>query len=161
MSLYSFIEAWRKENGVTKAELAERADISYATLDNIKAGRLVKPGTAQKLALTLGCSIGDLQAAMATDEDPRRVDAEKKSVGATAGDAVAADETPPEAAPSEKPASDMLFPVEEAPAEEQEETLAEFKTRIKDMCLREFTKQNNGEKAKILIAEKLLNELLR
>lgn len=44
--------------------------------------------------------------------------------------------------------------------EKPEETLEEFKARMKDMCLRKFVEQNNGEKAKILIAEKLLNELL-
>ena len=52
---------------------------------------------------------------------------------------------------------DVMFPVETA----SEETLAEFKARMKDMCLYEFTAHGNLEEAKILIAENLLEELLK
>ena len=49
---------------------------------------------------------------------------------------------------------------EEEADDVEEETLYEFKARMKDMCLRNFVEHKDSDEAKIFIAENLLKELL-
>ena len=109
--------------------------------------RNFRKSTLQKLAELWKCSIGDIQACLAEIPNPLRKEAEKPE--GQAGVIITAKEEK-----SKKNEVDKLM------REKPEETLEEFKARMKDMCLRKFVEQNNDEKAKILIAEKLLNELL-
>ena len=118
----------------------------------------------------LKCTIGELQACLAEVPNPLREEAERQE--GTAGISITArpgkskkDEVnkvmreKSNVAPGPEPEKevDMMFPVETA----VEETLAEFKARMKDMCLYEFTAHGDLDEAKILIAENLLEELLK
>ena len=68
MSLHSFIERRRKELGMTQEQLEERSSVSHMTFIRIKAGGQIMPGTKQRLAEALQCTIGDLQAAIAEQD---------------------------------------------------------------------------------------------
>ena len=159
---------------LTRRELVDAVGSATVYAIQHDVPRNFRKSTLQKLAEMWKCSIGDIQACMAEMPHPLRKEAEKPegqagaSITAKAGKRKKDEvdklmgEKPfaPVPDPEEpEPDVDMMFPVE-APAEEPEETLEEFKARMKDMCLRKFVEQNNGEKAKILIAEKLLKELL-
>ena len=126
----------------------------------------------EKLARVLKCTIGELQACLAEVPNPLREEAERQE--GTAGISITArpgkskkDEVDkvmrekpyvaPEPEPEPEEEVDVMFPVETA----AEETLAEFKARMKDMCLYEFTAHGSLEEAKVLIAENLLEELLK
>jgi hypothetical protein len=128
----------------------------------------MKASTMEKLARVLKCTIGELQACLAEAPNPLREEAERQE--GTAGISITArpgkskkdevDKVMKEklyVAPEPEEEVDVMFPVETA----AEETLAEFKARMKDMCLYEFTAHGNLEEAKILIAENLLEELLK
>lgn len=175
MTLAEFMKKRREELGLTWNDIID-GGIANNTWCNIVNGKqlTVKPATMEKLARLLDCTKGDLQACMAETPNPLRMEAEKPEGQAGASITTKAgknkkDEvdklmrekpfTPAPDPEEPEPDVDIMFPVEE-PAEEPEETLEEFKARMKDMCLRKFVEQNNGEKAKILIAEYLLKELL-
>lgn len=51
---------WRIRCGLSQEKLAERADISRATLTRIEGNEWVRPSTAYKLSIVLGCSVDDL-----------------------------------------------------------------------------------------------------
>ena len=65
MGLWDFIQKRMEELGITQYDLEAEYGIAYATLQRIKAGKPIKEGTKQKLALALKCSIGDINAAIA------------------------------------------------------------------------------------------------
>lgn len=143
---------------LTRRELVDAVGSATVYAIQHDVPRNFRKSTMQKLAEMWKCSIGDIQACLAEMPNPLRKEAEKPE--GQAGVSITAKEIPVKKNVVEpEPEVDMMFPVE-ASAEEPEETLEEFKARMKDMCLRKFVEQNNGEKAKILIAENLLNELL-
>ena len=159
---------------LTRRELVDAVGSATVYAIQHDVPRNFRKSTLQKLAEMWKCSIGDIQACLAEMPNPLRKEAEKPegqagtSITAKAGKnkkdevdklmrekpfAPAPDPEEPE------PDVDIMFPVEE-PAEEPEETLEEFKARMKDMCLYEFSVCGNLEEAKILIAEAVLKELL-
>ena len=184
MKLSEFVKKRRAELGLTWNDIMD-GGIAHNTFSRIVNDKqlTMKASTMEKLARVLKCTIGELQACMAEAPNPLREEAERQE--GTAGINITAravkikkDEVDkvmrekPYAAPEpepdpEEPAEvfrpepeeevDVMFPVETA----SEETLAEFKARMKDMCLYEFTAHGNLEEAKILIAENLLEELLK
>lgn len=60
MGLWAFIQKRMEELGITQYDLETEFGIAYATLQRIKAGKPIKEGTKQKLALALKCSQGDI-----------------------------------------------------------------------------------------------------
>ena len=164
MTLAEFMKKRREDLGLTWNDIID-GGIANNTWCNIVNGKqlTVKPATMEKLARVLKCTIGDLQACMAETPNPLRKEAEKpegQPWASIIAKKVPAKKNTVEPDPEEpEPEVDMMFPVEE-PTEEPEETLEEFKARMKDMCLRKFAEQDIGERAKVLIAENLLKELL-
>lgn len=181
MTLAEFMKKRREELGLSWNDIID-GGIANNTWCNVVNGKqlTVKPATMERLARLLKCTIGELQACMAETPNPLRKEAEKPegqagvSITAKAGknkkDEVDKLMREKPFAPAPDPVIrrnqrwrsadvDIMFPVEE-PAEEPEETLEEFKARMKDMCLYEFSVCGNLEEAKILIAEAVLKELL-
>jgi hypothetical protein len=177
VKLSELIKKRKEELGLTWADFDD-AGIHCNTLSNLMNDKQggIKPATQEKLALVLKVDKGVLQACMAEMNPLQKVVVSKKSLAKQKhpeADTVkeVMEEKPyvaPEPEPDpEEPAEvfrpepeeevDVMFPVET----EVEETLAEFKARMKDMCLYEFTAHGNLEEAKILIAENLLEELLK
>ena len=169
MKLSEFVKKRRAELGLTWNDIMD-GGIAHNTFSRIVNDKqlTMKASTMEKLARILKCTIGELQACMAEVPNPLREEAERQE--GTAGISITArpgkskkDEVDkvmkekPYVAPEQEEEVDVMFPVETA----AEETLAEFKARMKDMCLYEFTAHGNLEEAKILIAENLLEELLK
>ena len=169
MKLSEFVKKRRAELGLTWNDIMDGgiANNTFCRIVNDKQ-LTMKASTLEKLARVLKCTIGELQACMAEVPNPLREEAERQE--GTAGISITArpgkskkDEVDkvmkekPYVAPEPEEEVDVMFPVETA----AEETLAEFKARMKDMCLYEFTAHGNLEEAKILIAENLLEELLK
>ena len=159
---------------LTRRELVDAVGSATVYAIQHDVPRNFRKNTLQKLAEMWKCSIGDIQACLAETPNPLRKEAEKPEGQAGASIATKAGkhkkdevdklmrEKPFAPAPDPEepePDVDIMFPVEE-PAEEPEETLEEFKVRMKDMCLYEFSVCGNLEEAKILIAEAVLKELL-
>ena len=169
MKLSEFVKKRRAELGLTWNDIMD-GGIAHNTFSRIVNDKqlTMKASTMEKLARVLKCTIGELQACLAEVPNPLREEAERQE--GTAGISITArpgkskkDEVDkvmkekPYVAPEPEEEVDVMFPVETA----SEETLAEFKARMKDMCLYEFTAHGNLEEAKILIAENLLEELLK
>jgi len=169
VKLSEFVKKRRAELGLTWNDIMD-GGIAHNTFSRIVNDKqlTMKASTMEKLARVLKCTIGELQACMAEVPNPLREEAERQE--GTAGISITArpgkskkDEVDkvmkekPYVAPEPEEEVDVMFPVETA----AEETLAEFKARMKDMCLYEFTAHGNLEEAKILIAENLLEELLK
>ena len=168
MKLSDFINKRLKELGRNRNWLINHGDLEWSTLSNIDKGIAIRKITQEKLAKALECSMGDIQACLAEAPSPLRKEAAKpEGIHVIGG-------KPPKAEPKPEPVEEqpdeivsvkikpeaLLIDPEELADDVEEETLYEFKARMKDMCLRKFVEQNNGEKAKILIAENLLKELL-
>ena len=171
MKLSEFVKKRRAELGLTWNDIMD-GGIAHNTFSRIVNDKqlTMKASTMEKLARVLKCTIGELQACLAEVPNPLREEAERQE--GTAGISITArpgkskkdevdkvmKEKPyvaPE--PEQEEEVDVMFPVKTDP----EETPAEFKARMKDMCLYEFTAHGNLEEAKILIAENLLEELLK
>lgn len=169
MTLAEFMKKRREELGLTWNDIID-GGIANNTWCNIVNGKqlTVKPATMERLARLLKCTIGDIQACLAEMPNPLRKEAAKpEGIHVIGG-------KPPKAEPKLEPVEEqpdeivsvkikpeaLVIDPEELADDVEEETLYEFKARMKDMCLRKFVEQNNGEKAKILIAENLLKELL-
>ena len=71
MSLWKFIESKLHELGHDQLWLADKCGFSTLTVNRIRHGGQIKNGTKQKLALALGCSIGDINAAIAERDLPQ------------------------------------------------------------------------------------------
>ena len=155
MSLWSFIQERCSVLGIPVARMAEKNNISNITLERIKKNGQIKPATKEKLARGMLCTIREIDTAIAQDEQVtpfgETVKPEQPSVMETV------DKLEKLITPEPEEEVDVMFP-EEAAAEE---TLAEFKARMKDMCLYEFIAHGSLEEAKVLIAENLLEELLK
>lgn len=159
MTLSEFVKKRKVELNLTWNDILD-GGIANNTFSNIMNGKqmTMKPGTMEKLARVLKCTIGELQACMAEVPNPLRKEAERPE--GTAGISITAkkvkikkDEVdrlmrekpyvtapdPEEPAllfrPEEEPEVDMMFPVEEV---EPKETLAEFKARLTQMLLEEM-----------------------
>jgi len=169
VKLSEFVKKRRAELGLTWNDIMD-GGIAHNTFSRIVNDKqlTMKASTMEKLARILKCTIGELQACMAEVPNPLREEAERQE--GTAGISITAgagkskkDEVDkvmkekPYVAPEPEEEVDVMFPVETA----AEETLAEFKARMKDMCLYEFTAHGSLEEAKVLIAENLLEELLK
>ena len=171
MKLSEFVKKRRAELGLTWNDIMD-GGIAHNTFSRIVNDKqlTMKASTMEKLARVLKCTIGELQACLAEVPNPLREEAERQE--GTAGISITArpgkskkDEVDkvmkekPYVAPEPEPEEevDVMFPVKTDP----EETLAEFKARMKDMCLYEFTAHGDLDEAKILIAENLLEELLK
>jgi hypothetical protein len=132
----------------------------------------MKASTMEKLARVLKCTIGELQACLAEVPNPLREEAERQE--GTAGISITArpgkskkdevdkvmKEKPyvaPEPEQEEEEEVDVMFPVKTDP----EETLAEFKARMKDICLRLFVEEEYSDNARLCIADRLLEEILK
>ena len=171
MKLSDFINKRLKELGMKRSDLINKHDLVWSTLSTIDRGGSIGNVTIEKLALALQCNRGDIQACLAEQNPLQKAVVSKKSLAKqkvidnTEDFELAAntikkvmEEKPfvtPESEPEEE--VDVMFPVKTDP----EETLAEFKARMKDMCLYEFTAHGDLDEAKILIAENLLEELLK
>ena len=175
MKLSELIKKRKEELGLTWADF-DNAGIHCNTLSNLlndKQGG-IKPATQEKLALVL--KVDRLQACIAEMNPLKKVVISKKSLAKQKhpeADTVkkVMEEKPyvaPEPAPDpEEPAEvfstemepevDIMFPVKTEPGE----TLAEFKARMKDMCLRKFAEYKDSDEAKIFIAEAVLEEILK
>ena len=169
MKLSEFVKKRRAELGLTWNDIMD-GGIAHNTFSRIVNDKqlTMKASTMEKLARILKCTIGELQACMAEVPNPLREEAERQE--GTAGISITAgagkskkDEVDkvmkekPYVAPEPEEEVDVMFPVETA----AEETLAEFKARMKDMCLRKFAEYKDSDEAKIFIAEAVLEELLK
>ena len=68
--LFEFLKKKCEEKGFFYSQLGDKADLSHNVLQGIKNGRTqLKPGTKQKLAAALGCSIGDIQDAIRRSDE--------------------------------------------------------------------------------------------
>jgi len=55
------VEAWRKEHGMTQAQLAEKADVRTATISDIESGKSRgRFDVMQRIASALGVGLDDL-----------------------------------------------------------------------------------------------------
>ena len=55
------VEAWRKEHGLTQAQLAEKADVRTATISDIESGKSRgRFDVMQRIAAALGLGLDDL-----------------------------------------------------------------------------------------------------
>jgi DNA-binding XRE family transcriptional regulator len=54
------LREWRLSRGLTQKELSEQAKVSEYTIIRVEKGEKMRPGTARKLAETLGMSVYDL-----------------------------------------------------------------------------------------------------
>ena len=165
MKLSEFINQRLKELGMKRSDLINKHDLAWSTLSTIDRGGAIGNVTIEKLALALQCNRGDIQACLAEQNPLKKAVVSKKSLAKQKqpeADTVKEimEEKPyitPEPEPEPEEDVDVLFPIETA----VEETLADFKARMKDMCLYEFTAHGSLEEAKVLIAENLLEELLK
>lgn len=118
--------------------------------------RHFRKSTLQKLAELWKCSIGDIQACLAEMPNPLRKEVEKpEGLHVIGGKPKTKTEPAPDPEPEEE--VDVMFPVETA----AEETLAEFKARMKDICLRLFVEEEYSDNARLCIADRLLEEILK
>lgn len=68
--LYKFLKKKCEEKGFVYGRLEDKADLSHSVVQAIRNGRTqLKPGTKQKLAQALGCSIGDIQDAIRRSDE--------------------------------------------------------------------------------------------
>lgn len=68
--LYKFLKKKCEEKGFVYGRLEDKADLSHSVVQAIRNGRTqLKPATKQKLAQTLGCSIGDIQDAIRRSDE--------------------------------------------------------------------------------------------
>ena len=171
MKLSEFINKRLKELGMKRSDLINKHDLVWSTLSTIDRGGSIGNVTIEKLALALQCNRGDIQACLAEQNPLQKAIVSKKSLAKQkvidntedferAANTIkkVMEEKPfvtPESEPEEE--VDVMFPVETA----AEETLAEFKARMKDMCLRKFAEYKDSDEAKIFIAEAVLEELLK
>ncbi|MBR4908833.1 MAG: hypothetical protein IKZ43_07470 [Acidaminococcaceae bacterium] len=65
MALWNFIKSRLSELNRGEPYLVDQCGIPQNTVDRIRAGGVIRDSTKQKLALALGCSIGDINAAIA------------------------------------------------------------------------------------------------
>ena len=162
--------------GVSINKLADDFGISWATMDGIMHGRTaIKPQTKQKLARALDCTIGDINELIRLSDQEGAITKAATSVMGPVKDtvnkvaAILADETVSSEHPEEFPATDqeddepepdMLFPEDEE--EEPEETLAEFKIRMKDFVLNQLRDPKTVTKNDLYqkIGKQLLDEIL-
>lgn len=68
MSLNEFIKKRREELGLSVQDLMDASGISWAVIKNIREGGMIKESTKQKLALGLKCSQGEINAAIAQQD---------------------------------------------------------------------------------------------
>lgn len=170
MKLSEFVKKRRAELGLTWNDIMD-GGIAHNTFSRIVNDKqlTMKASTMEKLARVLKCTIGELQACMAEVPNPLREEAERQE--GTAGINITARavkikkdevdkvmrEKPYVARPEPEEKVDVMFPVETEP----EETLAEFKARMRDACLRVFVGDDSSENARLCIADLLLEELLK
>ena len=141
VKLSEFVKKRRAELGLTWNDIMD-GGIAHNTFSRIVNDKqlTMKASTMEKLARVLKCTIGELQACLAEVPNPLREEAERQE--GTAGISITArpgkskkDEVDkvmkekPYVAPEPEEEVDVMFPVETA----AEETLAEFKARMKDM----------------------------
>lgn len=170
MTLSEFVKKRRTELHLTWNDILD-GGIANNTFSNIMSGKqlTMKPGTMEKFARLLKCSIGDLQAAMADTPHPLRKEAEMPE--GTAGHNMEAKPKRKKKEPEPEPAEvfqpdtdetevDMMFPVEEV--EQPKETLAEFKARLTQMVFREMLVTEHSLTSLVLqnIGKKLVEELI-
>ena len=71
MSLWKFIESKLASLKQSERWLEDECGFAANTINRIRHGGTIKDGTKQKLALALGCSIGDINAAIAERDLPQ------------------------------------------------------------------------------------------
>ena len=165
MTLSEFVKKRKEELKLTWNDILD-GGIANNTFSNIMNGKqlTMKPGTMEKLARVLKCTIGDLQACMAEMPNPLRKEATKPE--GLAGISITAKkvkikkdevdklmrEKPYVTAPDpEEPAEvfqqnaeseddEMAFPVYHSVYEEDKQEGEErYKQKLRDMCLRIFS----------------------
>ena len=173
MKLSEFINKRLKELGMKRSDLINKHDLVWSTLSTIDRGGSIGNVTIEKLALALQCNRGDIQACLAEQNPLQKAVVSKKSLAKQkvidntedferAANTIkkVMEEEPfvtPESEPEEE--VDVMFPPE--PEEKPEETVAEFKARMKDICLRLFVEEEYSDNARLCIADRLLEELLK
>ncbi len=169
MKLSEFINKRLKELGMKRSDLINKHDLVWSTLSTIDRGGSIGNVTIEKLALALQCNRGDIQACLAEQNPLQKAIVSKKSLAKqkvidntedferAANTIKKVMEEKPFVTPEPEEEVDVMFPVETA----AEETLAEFKARMKDFCLRMFVEEDYSETARLCIADRLLNELLK
>ena len=129
----------------------------------------LKPPTKEKLARALGCSVGDINELIRLSDQEGAIKEQSVIDAANALETILAAEQVSAEHPEEFLASDqeddkrepdMLFPEDEE--EEPEETLAEFKTRMKDFVLNQLRDPKTVTKNDLYqkIGKQLLDEIL-
>ena len=171
MKLSEFVKKRRAELGLTWNDIMD-GGIAHNTFSRIVNDKqlTMKASTMEKLARVLKCTIGELQACLAEVPNPLREEAERQE--GTAGinitarpgkskkdevDKVMKEKPYVAPEPEQEEEVDVMFPVKTDP----EETLAEFKTRMKDICLRLFVEEEYSDNARLCIADRLLEEILK
>ena len=75
MTLNEFIKKRCTELGITRTQLLDRGNLSWATLSNIGKGVKITTVTKEKLARGLQCTIGDINACLTDEPNPLRKEA--------------------------------------------------------------------------------------
>ena len=75
MTLNEFINKRCAELGITRTQLLDRGNLSWATLSNIGKGVKITTVTKEKLARGLQCTIGDINACLTDEPNPLRKEA--------------------------------------------------------------------------------------
>lgn len=75
MTLNEFINKRCAELGITRTQLLDRGNLSWATLSNIGKGVKITTVTKEKLARGLQCTIGDINACLTGEPNPLRKEA--------------------------------------------------------------------------------------
>ena len=75
MTLNEFINKRCAELGITRTQLLDRGNLSWATLSNIGKGVKITTATKEKLARGLQCTIGDINACLTDEPNPLRKEA--------------------------------------------------------------------------------------
>lgn len=156
MTLHEFINKRLEELGMKRSDLVEKFDLNWNTLTDIRLGKGIRDVTKQKLAPALQCSTGDIQACLAEAAPKKKEPGVMETVDKL--EKLVKEEHPEEE-------TDLMFPPE-APVEvlDPEESLEEFKDRMRTVCLREFAAVGGDvglSTAYEAIARHLLQELLK
>ena len=163
MALWDYIKSRLTSLNRTEADLTDEFGISTNTLVRIRTGGEIRDNTKQKLALALGCCIGDINAAIAQQDpvEPKGHDMEMmaKETGEPAVMETMAKPVPmpdypaTEAKPvpmPDYPATEAKpVPIPDYPATEaksltlseylaaaEREAVDDYKRKLKDICLR-------------------------
>ena len=177
MALWKFVE--RKLAALNRREsyLVDQCGIPQNTVDRIRAGGVIRDGAKQKLALALGCTIGDINEAI-SQQDPVEIKVHDMELLAREnGESLLTAKAKPVPLPDypetdEKPVPMPTYPAERAEAITLPEYLLngrtavdDYKQKLKNICLQKMVEfRLSGNVAKDLYSEigkALMEELVK